>query len=74
VHSYVGDSYRGADRGSRHQNGWSWKFSDIDLQLRHLRAAHRDGYRVSAGIARLGTEPRLILVLVVRVTIVVGSG
>jgi fatty acid desaturase len=42
------------------------------MQLRHLRAAHRDGHRVVARVARVRLQRRKTVVLCLVVVIVVG--
>jgi hypothetical protein len=42
------------------------------MQLRHLRAAHRDGHRVVARVARVRLQRRQTVVLYLVVVIVVG--
>jgi hypothetical protein len=60
------------DGCSRYEDCRARQFSDIDVQLRYLRAAHRDRNRMSARIARFGPELRMIVVLRLRVVVVVG--
>jgi hypothetical protein len=71
VDTYIRDGCDGLDRCTRHPGRRSRHFSDVNVQLRYLRAAGRDRNSVSARIARLGPEPRVIAVLVARVVIAI---
>jgi hypothetical protein len=72
VYTYFGDSYRGVDRGGQHKNRWALKFSDVDVQLRHLRAGHRDRHGVLARIAFVRLQRRKTVVLRLAMVVVVG--
>ena len=72
MNTNVRDRRRGFDRCSLHDNGRAREFSDREMELRHLRAAHRDGHRVVAWVARLRLKRRKTVVLCLFVVIVGG--
>ena len=71
MNTYIRDRRHGLDRCSRDYDSRARKFRDRNVQLRYLSAAHRDGDRVVAWIARVRLKRRKIVVLCFFVVIVV---
>ena len=72
MNSYIRNRCHGSNRCRREKDCRARHFCDLNVQLRHLRAAHRDRDSVSAGITRFGSESWMIRVLDSRVIVVVG--
>jgi hypothetical protein len=62
--------YRRADRGRWSEDGWPRQFRDLDLDLGHLGAAHRDRDSMSARIARFCLPFRMFPILGPRMVVV----
>ena len=71
MNTYVRDRRHGLDRCSRDDDSRARQFRDRNVQLRYLSAAHRDGHRVVAWVARVRLKRRKIVVLCLFVVIVV---
>ncbi len=72
VNTYIRDRHHGLDTCSRDDDSRARQFSDHNVQLRYLRAAHRHGHRVAAWVARVRLKRRKTVVLCLFVVIVVG--
>jgi hypothetical protein len=72
VNTHIRDRCHGLDRCSRYEDGGAGQFSDVNMQRRHRRAAHRDGHRVVARVAGVGLQRRKTVVLCLVVVVVVG--
>ena len=69
VNSYVGEWDCGPDCGARDGDRRPRQLGKIDVRLRDASAAHADGDRVSAGLARVGLPGRMILIACVSVMV-----
>ena len=58
------------DRCSRDDNSRARQFRDRNVQLRYLSAAHRDGHRVVARVARVRLKRRKTVLYVFVVVVV----
>jgi len=63
MNTYIGQSYRWADRYSWSKDRWPGQFGDLDVDPGGLRADHRGGDSVPARIARVRLQSRMVPIL-----------
>ena len=69
VNTDIGERHRGPYCGARHHDRRPGKLGKINVRLRDAGAAHADGNRVSAWVARRGLQRPVVLVA--RLTVMV---